>query len=328
MSSPQTDTDHDRVGDHIAIAFTQSQYPVPYTDQSIPGSTPGHRLRRLGRQHQPDDILYNHLSHALIAHGDCSSHDAVNATPWEGNADHPHPPGGNYVLHSKNGGKRHYDELSGMYSELPWQPSKRMIWPLQEDERRLVPHRRGRGIYNNTDCFIHPDAEAAQKQREQDGERQRDRGCRAHVCGAPDHTLAELGMMYEQQQRKPKESTSVVRPSEGSAPSPSSSTVAVAAAATADGAPATPAKKDARTAAAAVVVEDGVRNKAYYGLTLLPSVGPGVPPPRSTVAEAEAVAEYHRDQHMRSTMHLQKETLSAKATRAADVQSVRELPNW
>lgn len=307
--------------DDISIAFTQSHYPTPYTDHAIPGSTPGHRLLRLGRQYQPEDILYNHLSHALIAHGDGSN---STATPWEGNADHPNPPGGNYILHTKNGGKRHYDEPSGRFSEQPWQPSKRMIAPLQEEERCVVPQRRGRGVYNTDDGYIHPDAEEARRQREWAEQRRREHGGKARVDGPPDHTLTELGLV--QQQSMPP-----VTASTGIRASSSFHVAAAAADATSDtGLPkekqdATTSSKNAR---AAVVDEDAGRNKAYNGRALLPSVGAGVPPARGTAVEADAVAVHHRDQRMRCALHERNKAAAATATRAADAQSVRELPNW
>ncbi|KPI88661.1 hypothetical protein ABL78_2265 [Leptomonas seymouri] len=313
--------------DNISIAFTQSQYPTPYTDQTIPGSTPGHRLLHLGRQHQPADVLYNHLSHALIAHGDCSSLGVGSSMPWEGNADNPSPPGGNYILHSKNGGKRHYDELSGMFSERPWQPSKRVIEPLREDERRLVPSRRGRGVYNLADCLIHPDAEVAEQQRAQAEKRELEHFGRAHVCGPPDHTLAELGMWRpeQQQQQRKAATTAGARERGGASASPSTAV----AAAPVDGAPTKKNTPKVETGPRVVSeAECRIENRAYYGQVLLPSVGAGVPPPRSTAAEADAVADYHRDQHMRCVLHLRKEGLTAAATRAADVQSVRALPDW
>jgi hypothetical protein len=312
--------------DNISIAFTDSQYPTPYTDQTIPGSTPGHRELRLGRQHQPPDITYNHLSHALVAHGDGQS---CTAEPWEGNAHHPCPPGGNYVLHTKNGGKRHYDEASGMLSEQPWKPSKRLVFPLQEDERRVVPHRRGRGVYNTDDGFIHPDAEEAQRQREWTEERLREHGGKARVSGPPDHTLEDLGMVHQprrqqRQQQQPlaseaapvKRSGSSSPPDDANGGSGTSHTVCSNAA-------------FAKVSAHAATLDEGRKeNNAYNGQSLLPSTGAGVPLPRGMAAEAAAVALSHRDARMRCALYLRNKTLSATATRAADVQAVRELPNW
>lgn len=310
-------TDH-RGGsrDTISIAFTQSQYPTPYTDQTIPGSTPGHRLRHLGRQHQPLDILYNHLSHALVAHGD--------GDVYGNTARCPAPPGGNYVLHNKNGGKRHFDELSGMGSEQPWQPSKRIVFPLRDGEtsdgqRRVVPQRRGRGVYNADDGFLHPDAEAAIQQREQAEVRRREHGGKARVGGPRDHKLADLGMVQQEQQAAP--------PKHGSSPcasllAPQGSSQIV------DGvlhsSKSSSNVKDGLPEAAA----DAVELRAYNGQSLLPSCGPNVPPARGSAAEADAVAEYHRNQRMRVVLGHRKETVAASATRAADAQSVRELPNW
>lgn len=58
---------HNRKGDSIDIAFKSSNYPTPYGDNSISGSTSGHRERHLSRQHAPNPINYSQLSHALIA---------------------------------------------------------------------------------------------------------------------------------------------------------------------------------------------------------------------------------------------------------------------
>lgn len=316
--------------ENISIAFSRSQYATPSSDHTIPGSKPGHRMLRMGRQHQPPDALYNHLSHGLVAPGGCVTTAATNGgyfhhncpEPWNGTADHPSPPGGNYVLHTKNGGKRHYDEPSGFCSEPTWQPSKRLVGPVPEEERRHLPHRRGRGVYNLSDRWIHPDAADALARREEAVQRVQAHGGKAKVAGPPDHTLEELSLWVR-------------------TPGMASSGAA---------APADDAKP-------AVAIKTGERkrllrphhagqnsiNAAHAPLThppppvvleefnddvILPAIGYGVPPPRCTAAEADAVAQYHREKRVRHILATQRAATSASGTRAADMQAVRELPNW
>lgn len=171
--------------DDISIAFSRSNYATPYNDQSIPGSKPGHRLRRLGRQHQPDEVLYNHLSHALIAYGDPTARSTTDAPPM--------PPSLNFILNTKHGGKRHFDEPRCPTMQ-PWVPSKRVLLPLRQEDRIFIPDCKARGIYNLEDRYRHPDADDALRQRERQAARQQ--MGRALVPKPFDHSPVDLGMWY------------------------------------------------------------------------------------------------------------------------------------
>ncbi|CBZ24774.1 conserved hypothetical protein [Leishmania mexicana MHOM/GT/2001/U1103] len=320
----------------IAIAFTHSQYPTPCHDHTVPGSTPGHRLRRLGRQHQPADILHNHLNHALVAHSGVVTTATSSggyyhyhcSDPWEGNADHPAPPGGNYVLHTKNGGKRHFDEPMGFFSEPVWHPSKRVILPPQEHERLPAAQRRGRGVYNTTDGWIHPDAEEAQARREEEAVRQYARGGKAQVARPPDHTLEELSMWIrtgkgsdvgaagpssEAQEATPVAATAVANGRKGKRhllPHHKTNTPMVSAVAPFTGPP--PPK----------VLAD------YNDSQMLPAIGQGVAMQRCTAAEADALARRQHEKRVQHMLQTMRAAAAESETRAADIQAVRQLPNW
>ncbi|KAG5509569.1 hypothetical protein JKF63_06274 [Porcisia hertigi] len=319
----------------ISIAFTSSQYATPCCDHTVPGCRPGHRVRRLGRQHQPPEILCNHLNHSLVAHSGVITTPMPSGghyhyhciEPWEGNADNLTPPGGNYVLNTKNGGKRHYDEYMGFLSEAQWKPSKRMIVPPQEQEqsRPHAVHRRGRGVYNVSDCWIHPDAEEAQARREKEVMRQHIRGGKAQVPRPPDHTLEELSMWI----RSGKESG-------GDASGPSSEVKEAACAVKTRSASGDHEKRHLlrnnkssaaiSAAAAPLTGEPRQRILANYIECNLPSIGQMAPPKRGTANEADVLEQYHRErrvQHLRATMRA---TAAAEATRVADIKAVQELP--
>ncbi|KAG5484046.1 hypothetical protein LSCM1_05900 [Leishmania martiniquensis] len=304
----------------ISIAFTRSQYATPCHDHTIPGSTPGHSLRRLGRRHQPTGILYDHLSHALVAH---SSGD-----PWKGNADHPAPLGGNFVLHTKNGGKRHFDEPTGFFSERSWKPSKRACVPPDELARPHTASRRGRGVYNTSDGWIHPDAEEAWRRREEEALRQHARGRKAQVAQPPDHTLEELSMWIR-----------TGRENDGGVAGPSSEPHAVPSSATTTAADGRTRRRHLRphhkagapiiSAAAPLTGLPPPKALAdYHDSWTLPAIGPGMPSRHSNAAEAEALAQYHHDKRIRQMMQAERAAAAASRTRAADIQAVRELPHW
>ncbi|CAM66481.1 conserved hypothetical protein [Leishmania infantum JPCM5] len=320
----------------ISIAFTHSQYATPCHDHTVPGSTPGHRLRRLGRRHQPADILHNHLNHALVAHsgvvttaksgGGYYHHHCSD--PWEGTADHPAPPGGNCVLHTKNGGKRHFDEPTGLFSEPVWHPSRRVILPPQVHARPPATQRRGRGVYNTTDGWIHPDAEAAQVRREEEAVRQHSRGGKAQVARPPDHTLEELSMWVrtgkgsgvgaagpssEAQEAAPAAVTAAANGRERKRhllPHHKTNTSMVSAVAPLTGPP--PPK----------VLAD------YNDSQVLPAIGQGVAMQRCTAAEADALAQRQREKRVQHLLQTMRAAAAESETRAADIQAVRELPSW
>ncbi|AIN96504.1 hypothetical protein LPMP_130750 [Leishmania panamensis] len=314
----------------IAIAFTHSQYATPCHDHTVPGSTPGHRLRHLGRRHQPPDILYNHLNHALVAHSggitvtkSGGGHDYYHCTePWEGNADHPTPPGGNHILHTKNGGKRHFDEPTGFFSEKPWQPSKRVIVPPQGYDQSHTAHRRGRGVYNTTDGWIHPDAEEA-------AVRQHARGGKAQVPRPPDHTLEELSMWIRTERgsggggaagspSEAHEAASVAITTAASGgkgkrhllPHYTTSTPVISSVAPLTGPPPPKALAD------------------YNDSQMLPAISQGVELQRCTAAEATDLAQYHREKRVQRMWQTMRAAVAESDTRSADIQAVRELPNW
>ncbi|GET86936.1 hypothetical protein, conserved [Leishmania tarentolae] len=321
----------------IAIAFTHSQYATPCHDHTVPGSTPGHRLRRQGRRHQPAAILYNHMNHALIARSGVITTEKSSGgyyhhhctDPWAGNAKHPAPPGGNYVLHTKNGGKRHFDEPTGFFSEAMWHPAKRVILPPQGYERLPAARQRGRGVYNTTDGWIHPDAEEARARREEEAVRQHARGGKAQVARPPDHTLEELSMW--------------IRTGEGRGASPAGPSSEAqeatpeAARAAANGRQGgklhlLPHHKASRPIVSAVAPPTGPPPPKiladYTDCQFLPTIGQGVPMQRCTAAEADALAQRQREKLVQHTLETMRAAAAESETRAADIQAVRELPNW
>ncbi|KAG5484352.1 hypothetical protein LSCM4_07918 [Leishmania orientalis] len=303
----------------ISVAFAQSQYATPCHDHTIPGSTPGHRLRRLGRRHQPADILYNHLSHALVAHN--------GGEPWQGNAEHPKPPGGNFVLHTKNGGKRHFDEPTGFVSERLWKPSKRVIVPPNEQERPHTANRRGRGVYNTSDGWIHPDAEEALRRREEEALRQHARSRKAQVAGPPNHTLEELSMWIR---------TRTGTDAGAAGPSEAHTATSAATATAANGGrgkrhllPRHKASAPVISAVAPITEPPPPKVLADYSdILMLPAIGQGMSLQHSRAAEAESLAQSHRDKRVRQMLQAARAATAASSTRAADIQAVRELPNW
>ncbi|ORC86111.1 uncharacterized protein TM35_000301510 [Trypanosoma theileri] len=134
----------------MSIAFKNSNYATPYGDNTIPGNHPGHRSLRLGRDYAPDPITKSSLANDLHVPGNGlgpSGHVYPNDL---NNVQHTlclrGVEGGNYVLDSANGGRRHFDELRGYESE--WTPSLRQLSPPVPESLARGQRRRGFGRFN------------------------------------------------------------------------------------------------------------------------------------------------------------------------------------
>ncbi|EPY28728.1 hypothetical protein AGDE_10312 [Angomonas deanei] len=185
--------------DNISVAFSQSQYPTPYGDNTIPGNHPGVRQRHMGRAAAPypDTSLntalevrpYPYDPHAVKEEAVLREH--LQEIRERGDMNHSKEPsyGGRYILNSTNGGRRHYnEERSG---EQVWAPSKAYVPPPGQDKEERLP-RKGKGVYNygKSDDQLTQQAQTALQRRE---ERTQNTG-RQYVVPPPDHNRVQLGM--------------------------------------------------------------------------------------------------------------------------------------
>lgn len=330
--------------DSIALAFSESNYATPYTDNSIPGCTPGHRVMRLGRQHCPVPNQ-SQLTHALTApyvqgvtegEGNGCSYQLLQ-TGLAGRS--VYRPGGptrddylhseNYILNSKNCGRRHYDEERGM--EAQYRPSYRLLDTPVGDTR--APVRKGVGVYNygcGTTYGLHPDAINAREMRAK-AELDKKKQSKAIVAGPSDHSMIELGLCHYMSGAKYSYKRSTQERREHSAASGALPPINVAS----PPSPAPTQMPEGKTSGAGTQYRCSTTDELPIALGLTfnsPSMnersGIGARPYLSGVRPSQDAPDYLVERQMRSERRAAAQSNAVANDRREEVMAVRRLPDW